>query len=119
MRRQQLELLVGQAADPVFSQRDDGVGRDAEIGDGGQRARRDRIGDAGLGEDVDQAGISTRDCSLSPEREATCARAPRSPGLPTTGASTTKSASSSRAMPLDLLAANLALHQKAAGGVRR
>ena len=31
LRCQSLELLVGQAADPVFSQRDDRIGRDAKV----------------------------------------------------------------------------------------
>ena len=42
-------------ADPVFPQRDNRVGRDAEIADRGQCAGGHRVGDARLGEHVDQS----------------------------------------------------------------
>ncbi len=51
---QELQLRVAQPADPKFSQRDDRVGSDAEIADGGQGAGSDGISHARLRKDVNE-----------------------------------------------------------------
>ncbi len=47
-------LLVGQAGDPVLLERADGLGAEAEIGDGRRGALGHRVHHAGLGQHVDQ-----------------------------------------------------------------